>query len=159
MIHIRTIRIIIVILLLSGRGTAWAGWEEASTAFQQGDYSTALSEYHALAEGGDPKAQNNLGTMYDLGQGAPQNHKEAAKWFRKAALQGLAGAQFNLGWMYWKGQGVVQDYVQAHMWFNIAGANGDEDAIESRDSISRQMTKAQIAEAQKLARDWMALHP
>ncbi len=58
--------------------------------------------------------------------------------------------------MYFLGRGVPQDYVQAHMWLNLAAANGDKDATNFRDRITEQMTAAQIAEAQRLAREWMA---
>jgi TPR repeat protein len=56
--------------------------------------------------------------------------------------------------MYEWGYGVPQDYAQAHMWFNLAGASGDADAIKKRDTIARKMTPDQIAEAQRLAREW-----
>ena len=56
--------------------------------------------------------------------------------------------------MYAKGQGVPQDYVRAHMWFNIAAAQGDQDAVKNKDRAAALMTPAQIAEAQKLAREW-----
>ena len=51
--------------------------------------------------------------MYDNGRGVLQNHKEAVKWYRKAADQGIANAQSNLGLMYDKGKGVPQDYAEA----------------------------------------------
>jgi hypothetical protein len=79
---------------------------------------------------------------------------EAARWFRKAADQGLAGGQYNLGVIYEHGRGVPQDRVQAHMWFNLAAAQGENNAAESRDRMAQRMTPAQIAEAQKLAREW-----
>ena len=56
--------------------------------------------------------------------------------------------------MYDQGQGVPQDYIQAHMWFNLAGASGDADGIKERDAIAGKMTPDQIAEAQRLAREW-----
>ena len=56
--------------------------------------------------------------------------------------------------MYVKGQGVPQDYVIAHMWFNLAAARGKKNAVKARDIVAAQMTPAQIAEAQKLAREW-----
>jgi TPR repeat protein len=63
--------------------------------------------------------------------------------------------------MYDKGQGVPQDYVQAHMWYNLAAsrfsaseAEGRNSAVEFRDLTAALMTPAQIAEAQKLAREW-----
>ena len=84
----------------------------------------------------------------------PQDNAEAVKWYRKAADQGYADAQFNLGFMYKEGLGVQQDYVQAHMWFSLAATTGDRGAAESRDNVANLMTPPQIAEAQKLAREW-----
>jgi hypothetical protein len=53
-----------------------------------------------------------------------------------------------------KGQGVPEDYVIAHMWFSLAAAGGDRNAAKGRDLVATRMTPAQIAEAQKLAREW-----
>ena len=91
-------------------------------------------------------------SAYDNGRGVPQDDAEALKWYRKAAEQGYALAQTNLGFMYDHGRGVPQDYVLAHMWFNLAVAAAGNSAM-ARD-IAAKMTPAQIAEAQKLAREW-----
>ena len=74
--------------------------------------------------------------------------------FRPVAQQGNADAQFILGVMYSKGQGVPQDDVQAHMWLSLAAAQSKESYRKSRDILAKQMTPAQIAEAQRLAREW-----
>ena len=79
---------------------------------------------------------------------------QAVKWFRLAADQGLASAQLSLGLMYDTGQGVPQNHVLAHMWYNLAGAQGVADAPKYRDRSASKMTPAQIAEAQRLAREW-----
>ena len=92
--------------------------------------------------------------MYGKGEDVPQDYAEAVKWFRKAAEQSFADAQYNLGIMYKNGYGVPQNYVQAHMWFNLAGAQGEQQAAENRDIVAKRMNQAQIAEAQKLAREW-----
>jgi uncharacterized protein len=84
----------------------------------------------------------------------PQDYAEAAKWHRKAADQGNAHAQNHLGVMYVHGQGVPQNYVLAHMWANLATANGLQLASATRDLAAAKMTPAQIAEAQRLAREW-----
>ena len=79
------------------------------------------------------------------------------KWYRRAAEQGNALAQNNLGLAYAKGNGVPQDYVLAHMWWNLAAAQGSATGIKLRDSaegLMPRMTPAQIAEAQRLAREW-----
>ena len=73
-------------------------------------------------------------------------------WFRKAAEEGNVFAQHALGVMYAKGEGVPQDYVQAHMWFSLCAAQGG--GTNNQDIIATRMTPAQIAEAQKMAREW-----
>ena len=97
--------------------------------------------------------------MYDNGQGVPQDYKAAVKWYTLAAEQGFAGAQYNLGVRFYNGQGVPQDYIQAHKWFNLSSANGDPKGAKSRDTVSESMTTEQIAEAQKLAKEWFEEHP
>ena len=56
--------------------------------------------------------------------------------------------------MYDNGQGVPQYYVQAHNWYNLAAASGNKDAVKNRDIVAAKMTPAQIAEAEKLVREW-----
>jgi hypothetical protein len=58
--------------------------------------------------------------------------------------------------MYANGWGVPQDYILAHMWSNLSAAGGHKDAEKNRDFVAAKMTAAQIAEAQKLAREWEA---
>ena len=113
-------------------------------------------EYRQAAERGEAWAQYNLGLMYDNGDGVPEDDTEAVKWYRKAAEQGLANAQYNLGVMYANGNGVPEDNVVAYMWLNLAAAQGHEDAKTNKGVVSEDMTKEQIAEAQKLSREWMA---
>ena len=120
------------------------------------DDAKAAKWYRRAAERGDADAQHLLGLMYANGQGVPQDDAEAMTWYRRAAEQGHAAAQDNLGVMYANGQGVPQDYTLAHMWFNLAGAGGLEEAAEARNDIAKDMTPAQIAEAQRMAREWMA---
>ena len=95
-----------------------------------------------------------LGEQYAKGGAVSQDFAEAIKWFQKAAEQGHAVAKLHLGVMYAEARGVPQDYVRAYMWFNLAAAQGEQKATELLDMAARRMTQAQIAEAQKLARDW-----
>ncbi len=82
------------------------------------------------------------------------DYATALKEWRPLAEQGDALAQSLLGVMYAEGLGVPQDFVQAHMWFNLAGAGGYEPAPELRAIMAKHLTPAQIAEAQRLAREW-----
>ena len=75
-----------------------------------------------------------------------------------AADQGDANAQYDLGILYAKGRGVLRDYVQAHMWASLAAAQNQENATKLRDFLAELMTPEQIAEAQRLAREWLAIH-
>ena len=147
---------LIVVLLMSGTAVpAVAGpLEDGGAAYMKGDYATALPLLWPLAEHGDARAQHWLGLMYEQGRGLPQDFAEAASWHRKAAEQGVADAQFNLGLMCETGQGVPQDVVQAHLWFDLAAAQDASGAASARDKIAEKMTPAQIAEAQKMAREW-----
>ena len=78
-----------------------------------------------------------------------------------SAEHGDATAQYNLAVMYDAGRGVLQDYVLAHKWYNLAAshyatweADIGASAARNRDRLTTRMTSAQIAEAQKMARDW-----
>ena len=120
------------------------------------DYAEAVKWYRKAAEQGHAGAQFFLGEKYRLGDGVTEDYAEALKWYRKAAEQGDADAQNNLGWMYKRGEGVLQDTIAAHMWFNIAAANGNNAAVKNRDTLAKELTKADIIEAQKRAKRCVA---
>jgi len=76
------------------------------------------------------------------------------------ALQGmLAGeALMSLGLMYSTGRSVEPDLVEAHKWFNIAALRGCSEAVALRSEVAREMSRADIADAQRRARDWLSMH-
>jgi uncharacterized protein len=143
----------LLLTLLAGTPAFSADFQKSLTAYKSGDYATALREWTPLAKQGDIRAQFNLGKIYFKGLGVPQDYKTAVKLYRLAAKQGDATAQNNLGFMYGNGKGVPQDYIRAHMWWNLAASSGNKNAVSGRDAISKRMTPAQIADAQKLARE------
>ena len=135
----------------SGESLVGDGKGVAGYTARDADDREAVRFRKAAAER-DAAAQFNLALMAD-GRGVPQNDREAVQWYRKAAEQGEAIAQFNLGLKYADGEGVPKDDVQAYAWANLAGAQGHESAREFRADLSANMTRAQIAEAQKLSRE------
>ena len=140
---------------LQGQSQSTEGtFEEARAAFEQGDYATTLRLSKTLAEQGDALSQIGLAYLYFSGKGVAQDYAEAAQWYRRAADQGNGSGQHSLGRMYAAGLGIGRDVVRAYMWFNLAVANGDDTAIKSRDDLARKMSAAQIAEAQRMTRDW-----
>ena len=133
--------IIIPVLLFSlflGLPSYSSDFDKGLTAYNNGDYATALKEWKPLAEEGDVDAQYHLGVLYDNGDGVPQDYKEAVRWYTLAAEQGVAEAQFNLGNMYYDGQGVSVDYKEAVRWFTLAAEQGDVDAQYNLDFIHRK---------------------
>ncbi len=145
------------------------------------DYVQAAKWWRLAAEQGSCMSQYNLGVLYDRGEGVPRDAVKAAIWYHLAANQGVINAQYNLGVMYAKGQGVPQDYVLAYKWFSLSAAGHQtleipsnlsekqkffrdvfnasqmqciQEATKRRDALAERMTPAQIAEAQKLVREW-----
>jgi TPR repeat protein len=62
---------------------------------------------------------------------------------------------FELGMMYSTGRSVPTDFVTAHKWFNIAAMRGNREAIRHRRELAAEMSEADIAAAQRAARDWL----
>jgi uncharacterized protein len=75
-----------------------------------------------------------------------------------AGAAGKADALFELGLRYCAGRDVALDLVEAHKWFNIAALRGSSEAMRYRAELAREMSKAEVARAQRLAREWLALH-
>jgi uncharacterized protein len=116
--------------------------------------------FRKAADQGYADAQFGLGVMYAEGaEGVPQDYAQAAVWLHKAADQGDARAQIQLGSLYAQAHGVPQDYVQATVWFNLALRSLDaairDLAVKIRDAVAAEMTPDQIAEAQRLASEWV----
>jgi len=64
---------------------------------------------------------------------------------------------FRLGLLYSTGQGGAPlDYVSAHMLFNLAAMRGSLEAKVYRKELSLEMDHAEVAEAQRAAREWLA---
>jgi TPR repeat protein len=71
------------------------------------------------------------------------------------AQTGTPDALFELGMLYATGRDVAADLVAAHKWFNLAAARGNAAAMKRRVELAREMSGEQIAEAQRLAREWL----
>ena len=115
---------------LAGRGptsgpSTSAPSEDASAAYERGDYVMALRLFRTRAEQGDAAAQNNLGNMYRRGEGVAQDSVQAYMWFTLAATR-----------------------------FPASETEKHENAIRDREEVAAKMTAEQISEAQQLAREW-----
>jgi hypothetical protein len=160
----RSLTAVTIAVLLSASSALAGDREDGLHAYSTQNWPTALRLLRPLAERGDAYVQFTLGSMYEYGYGVPSDYEEAAKWYRRGAEQGNGDAQNKLAGMYWSGTGVPRDIVLAHMWFNLSFAglpfertqtsSGKNWTTELRQLLESQMTPAQIAEAQRLAREW-----
>jgi len=121
------------------------------------DESEAVKWYRKSADQGFADAQCVLGFAYSHtfgeGQSVPKDDGEAVKWFRKAAEQNYESAQQTLGMMYSQGLGVAKDDIQAYMWLDLSGGlTGSQECK----ILAARMTPEQLAEAQRLSREWKA---
>jgi TPR repeat protein len=94
-------------------------------AYNRGDYAVALKEWLPQAQAGDAAAALNVGALYDMGHGVPQDFAQALTWYRRAAAAGSATAMFNVGVMYDSGRGVAVDRSEAARWYEKAARRGD----------------------------------
>ena len=118
------------------------------------DEVEAVEWYRKAAEQNLVTSQYNLGSCYTKGEGVAKDDAEAVKWYRKAAEQNYASAQSALLVAYITGHGVAKDSVESYKWCLLAAAQGDEAAKKCMPIIEGGMTREQLAEGQKLARDF-----
>lgn len=102
-------------------------------------------------------AEYSLGQSYYFGWGLAKDDQQAAHWILKAADQGLASAQHDVGLLYDRGEGVPRNSQQAYFWWLLASARGNQSAIKARDSIERELSATQRAEAQSAASKWQPI--
>jgi len=142
------------------------------------DHSEAFRWKQLSANQGHPNAQYGVGKYYEKGIGVPKDIEEAIRWYRRAAEQGFDLAQLRLGIAYAMGEGMPRDLVEAYKWVNLSAAqsnktdaetekilnelpatmeisNTNKKASEWRSSLEKAMSSDQIAEAQKLSREWL----
>jgi TPR repeat protein len=87
-----------------------------------------VADILTLAPPKDAEALYRKACAYRDGDGVPQDHAEAFRWFGIAAEKGHADAQVRLGECYHFGTGIAQDYAQAFHWFRMAAQQGHAEA-------------------------------
>jgi TPR repeat protein len=97
--------------------------------YEKKDYTQALKYFRRSADQKNPIGQNNLGLMYENGQGIKKNYAEAVKWYKRSAEQGYAIGQYNLGLMYEYGYGVEKNHNEAVKWFKESAKQENQEAI------------------------------
>ncbi len=94
------------------------------------DLQVALKWYLRSAEHGYAQAQENAALLIKASKdGVEYNANACAKWFGKAAAQGLPVSQYHYGQCLENGRGVKRDYAQAVDWYLKAAEGGVTDAM------------------------------
>ncbi len=106
-------------------------FEAGRVAIGRKDYATARRLYDQAAAAGYAMALNNIGIMYEGGEGELANYAEAARWYQKAVDAGEPIAMINLGWLYEQGQGVKKDYAVARRLYATAMKAGVTGAMNN----------------------------
>ena len=75
-----------------------------------------------------------------------------------AEQQPNAEGLFELGIVYAVGAQGQPDLIAAHKWFNLSALRGHDEAAYHRQQIAEELTAAQIADAQRAAREWLSAH-
>lgn len=101
---------------------------QANEAYQKGDYAQARAIWQHLADGGDGQAMNNLGVLFDLGQGVDLDEGRALYWYARSASAGHPSGMSNYGRMLEQGRGIDANPEEAARWFDLAAREGQPEA-------------------------------
>lgn len=74
----------------------------------------------------------------------------------REAQTGKPDAFYELGLIYSLGQGVDVNRIEAHKWLNLAVISGVKSAQVDRAELAAEMSAPEIAEAQRMAREWLS---
>jgi TPR repeat protein len=150
------IAFLLCVALVLGSSAARADFNDGVVAYLMGDYERAYATMRSLAEATDHAyAEYYLGMMYLNGQGVEQSYKEAGEWFLKAAKNRVPQAQNKLAGLYAEGRGMPRDMERAYAWYRVAAAHNHQLSIEALDGARARLSPEELAEAEKLAEQWI----
>ena len=98
-----------------------------------------------------PGAQFNLAFAYAQGAGTDQGYAAAARWYERAARQGLPPAMINLAILYEQGDGVERSLIDAYAWYSAAAERGDAGGKQRAGVLFQQFSDRDKTRAQALA--------
>jgi Sel1 repeat len=143
----------------------WLGTGYERGWFGGTDYREALKWLRKAATQGLPNAEYCLGLMHEEGKGVPESDSLAARWYRKAAdhfpevgrIGGIWEAEVQLANLY-RHDRLPKNDAEAYMWFAIVGSSVVPADDHDMKWAAQHMTRAQIAQGQHMAVDWIRRH-
>ncbi len=113
-------------------------FEEALALSDAGEHQKAFPLLKEAAELGHEKAMCLLGSQYLLGQGTPENGREAILWLEKSRALGYEPSISVLGMAYATGKaGVKIDLEKGIALLTHAAEQGDEQSVRMLGMIER----------------------
>lgn len=92
---------------------------------KQKKFKKAAEYYLIAAEKGYAPSQNNLGILYENGQGVKQDFQKAIFWYKASFAQGNTDAAYNLGNIYRTGLGTKKNLQKSFQLYLFAAQNSD----------------------------------
>jgi hypothetical protein len=134
-------------------------FEAGRVATARKDYPDARRLYEQAAAAGYAMAMNNIGAIFEGGEGFPRNYAEANRWYGKAAAAGEPIAMVDQGWLYEHGLGVAKDPVEAARLYGLAAKAGVPDGMNNLGLLylRGKGVKRDYAEARRLFEQGVAL--
>jgi len=108
--------------------------------------AAAFYWYSQSALDGFAGAQNNLGDLYERGEGVAQSYSEAIYWYTQAAMQGEPTAYLSLGEIFYKGLGANKNFQRAAFWLSLAYQNLQDGTNKK---LAQNLLNATISEMSK----------
>ena len=135
-------------------------FEAGRVANARKDYREARRLYDKAAASGYAMALNNIGGMYEGGQGVPVNYAEAARWYKKSADAGEPIAMIDLGWLYETAHGVGKNCAEAVRLYEAALKAGLPSAMNNLGLLylRGKCVSRDYAEARRLFEQGIALN-
>ncbi|MDB5492614.1 MAG: Sel1 repeat domain protein [Micavibrio sp.] len=119
-----------------------------------GDYVEAMKWCRKAAAQNDAVAMEEIGSLYERGQGVPANQETAFSWYYKSAENGNINFA-ELGEHYYAGQGVEQNYARAYYWFLLdPRTEGTGRWVTKRDAAAAHLSPLQIADIKSRVGEW-----
>ncbi len=131
--------------------------EKPSTPLEAGKEIKVITvaELRAKAQAGDPKAQLSLGLkIINAADGLKKNPAMTENWWLRAAKQGHTIAQMNLGLLYSRGGLGEKHPIKAYQWAKLSLMRGNQRAKQLVETLEKELTPEQIAEAEKFIRSF-----
>ena len=135
-------------------------FEAGRIANARKDFAEARRLYDKAAASGYPMAMNNIGGMYEGGDGVRIDDAEAARWYRKAVEAGEPIAMVDLGWLEESGHGVSRNCAEAVRLYETAVKAGIPSAMNNLGLLylRGQCVRRDTTEARRLFEQGIALN-